>query len=438
MNSKRILSVLFCLIFMLTACVPQNTASETKQTEDNAVSSSVTRVTAPTSSANESSNASSSAVTSSGSASKKESSSNSAGTTSSKKPDSSSSVSSKTVSSNAVSSKQEDTPSADDDALPYYSPYRYEEYYTSPEYSAAFYCIEDGEFLLSENMDHRSCPASITKLVTACTAMRYLSENDTVEVGTEQCLVTYGLTRCGLKIGMKMSVEELMYCMLLPSGADAAYTAAVSTARKVYPDEELDDHEAVDRFVEMMNDFVKSIGMEDSHFVSPEGRDYEEQYVTAHDLTLLGKYALSVPVIRKVVGTFRYGLEGTGIVCTSTNRMLNPYDFVYNSHAIGLKTGTTSSAGYCLLSAFSDNGKTYISAVLGAGPNVYEITLGNAAKFLGNEYSIGGETGDGTDSQTENPDESQAEYESESETEGISDPVSDEETGIIPEDNEQA
>ncbi len=423
---------------MLTACTPRSNSVIPPQTPDTA-SVSVNKATpepesvssANTSSAMESSAPSSSKVTSKASSSG--TSSSQASSAASSKP-TSSAASSNSVSSGAVSSKQEDTSSVYDDVLPYYSPYRYEEYYAKPEYSAAFYCLEDDEFLLSDNMYHHSCPASITKLVTACVAMRYLSDDDVVEVGTEQCLVTYGLTRCGLKIGMKLSVKELMYCMLLPSGADAAYTAAVSTVRKAYPDEEFGDHEAVDRFVEMMNDFVKSIGMEDSHFVSPEGRDYADQYVTAHDLVLLGKYALSVPTIREVTGTFRYGLPGTGIVCANTNRMLNPYDVVYNSHVIGLKTGTTSSAGYCLLSAFSDNGKTYISAVLGAGPDVYEVTLNNAADYLGNEYRIGGSPADDDDSQTESTEPSEIESTPESQKESTADSDDASDTEYMPDD----
>ena len=426
MNSKRILSALVCLFIMMTSCVPQNKTPETTHTDDTPSSSSVERVNADTSAKPESKGSDSSAAVSSNAVSRTAASS----TPKDKKTSSDSSA----ASSKAAASKQDNTtsstaPKSDGNGSPGGSPYRDESYIGYPVFSQSFYCVEDDEFLYINNMDQRSSPASITKLVTASVAVQYLSDDDYIQIGSEQYLINPGSSLCGLSVGTTLTFGELLYGLLVPSGADAAYAAAVNAARKAYPDENLTDRQALDKFVALMNDFAHSIGMNDSHFVSPEGWDYSEQYVTAHDLTMLGRHVLSEPRLRKVVGTYSHELAGTGLLWTSTNRLLNPNDIYYNKNAVGLKTGTTSSAGYCLLSAFSYNGKTYISAVLGAGYDRYELTLSKAAEFLGDDFRTKSKVESKTESrlesaaesrienQTDNPDESDTVTETESNTE---------------------
>ena len=238
----------------------------------------------------------------------------------------------------------------------------------SEKYAAGLYCIEDGKYLYEERTAEKFAPASLTKLLTASVALKYLSEEEIIEVGTEQNLVNYGSSVCYINIGNRMTVRELLYGMLLSSGNDAAYTAAVCTARKAVPEAQLDDNQAVEKFCEMMNDFAQSIGMENSQFVTPDGWDNAEQYTTVSDLVKLSEYVMTVPLLREITGTYQHYAEfetGESMTWTNTNRLLDPNDEYYRENAVGLKTGTTANAGCCLAAAFTEGERTYISVVLG-------------------------------------------------------------------------
>ena len=246
--------------------------------------------------------------------------------------------------------------------------------------SAALYCADDRELLYSDGIDTQSAPASLTKLLTACTALKYVRPDTIVTVGTEQYLVNEGSSLCGVSIGNRLTMYDLLTGMLMSSGNDAAYTAAVTTARLVHPDIEMSDIDAVSCFCEMMNDLGAEIGMTSSHFVNPDGWDDPQQYTIAADLIKLSEYALAVPEIRSIVGIYQKSVvfdSGEYITWTNTNALLNPYGSYYCENCIGMKTGTTLNAGCCFVGAFEKNGKTYISVALGCMTNDerFELTL---------------------------------------------------------------
>lgn len=246
--------------------------------------------------------------------------------------------------------------------------------------SSLLYCVEDEKALYNDSADLVTAPASLTKLLTASVVYKYMNPEDEVTVGDEQYFVNADSSKCFIEIGNVMTVQDLMTGMLLCSGNDAAYTAAVSTARSLHKDEELTDEQALAAFGELMNDFAAEIGMSSSHFINPDGWDDEQQYVTAADLLKLSVYALSVPEIRTIVGTREKTVEfksGETMTWYNTNGLLYPGDTYYCENAIGMKTGTTDNAGCCLISAFEKNGKTYITVVTGCGSDNdrYELTL---------------------------------------------------------------
>ena len=246
--------------------------------------------------------------------------------------------------------------------------------------SAVLYCSEDNKILYDDYKDIRTAPASLTKLMTASVMLRNMSPDDIVTVGTEQRYVNEDSSRCYITEGNRLTVRDLLTGMLLCSGNDAAYTAAVSTARAAKNDPEMSDKDAIITFAGMMNDLAAEIGMTNSHFVNPDGWDNDEQYVTASDLLKLAKYAYSVPEIRTIVGTQKKYVvfeSGENITWTNTNYLLDPDDEYYCPEAVGMKTGTTSNAGYCLIATFRKNGKTYISVVTGCENNAgrYGLTL---------------------------------------------------------------
>lgn len=253
-------------------------------------------------------------------------------------------------------------------------------------YSSLFYSLDDDELLYSDTIDGSCAPASLTKLLTAAVVLKYVDPNEIVTVGTEQYLVNAGSSVCNIAIGNRLTVYDLLTGMLMSSGNDAAYTAAVTTARSVYGDEELSDQEAVERFCGLMNELAGEIGMTDSYFTTPDGWDDGAQHTTASDLLKLAKYTLDIPEIRSIAGTFEKSVifdSGENLYWTNTNYLLNPYSAYYCADCIGTKTGTTGSAGACLIATFEKDGKTYISVVTGCYSDTdrFDLTLELYRKF---------------------------------------------------------
>ncbi len=136
--------------------------------------------------------------------------------------------------------------------------------------NACFYCVETKEMLFNYKNEEKIAPASLAKLLTACVALFYVDPEIEFDVGTELSLVKPHSSLCLIKKGHRLTLNDLITGLLLPSGNDAAYTIAVNVARKV-SGENLPDKEAVLFFCRLMNSFAKLIGMKDSNFTSPDG-----------------------------------------------------------------------------------------------------------------------------------------------------------------------
>lgn len=239
----------------------------------------------------------------------------------------------------------------------------------APDHTAyAVYCVEENRLMVGENINRRIAPASLTKLLTASVALKYWDADDVVMVGTELELVQPDSSLCWISKGQRLTMYDLLTGLLLPSGNDAAYTVAVTTARKVSGRPELPDKAAVKYFCTLMNDFAAELGMRNSHFADPDGWDDDRHYTTAYDLTKIANYALSVPEIREIVSTRkRYVVfeSGESITWYNGNKLLQTGSDYYCENAIGMKTGFTDNAGLCLIAAFEKNGKTYIITIVG-------------------------------------------------------------------------
>lgn len=230
------------------------------------------------------------------------------------------------------------------------------------------YCIDDGRVMHESGADDRIAPASLTKLLTAATALKYVGSQEIYTVGTEQQLVPDGSSVSFILQGHRLKLYDLITAMLLVSGNDAAYATAVSTARIVSGSETMSDSEAVDYFCGLMNGLAAEIGMENSYFNTPDGFDSEGQYTTARDLARLAEYALSVKEIREIVQLpEKYVVfeSGENITWVNSNLLLDSGSRFYRENAVGMKTGTTPKAGSCLIAAFVKDGKTYITVVAG-------------------------------------------------------------------------
>lgn len=236
--------------------------------------------------------------------------------------------------------------------------------------ACALYCIENSELIVGENVTDKIAPASLTKLMTASVALRYLKADEVITVGSELDLVQPDSSLAMIAAGQKLKLYDLLTGLLLPSGNDAAYTIAVSTARRVSGRENMTDKHAVDYFCGLMNDLAHELEMDGTHFADPDGWDDDAHYTTVSDLVKLAKYALTVPEIREIVAipektvTFETGEVANW---TNGNVFIHPeWEEYYRKEVIGMKTGATDNAGYCLITAFVKNKKTYITVVAGS------------------------------------------------------------------------
>lgn len=229
---------------------------------------------------------------------------------------------------------------------------------------AVFYCVDTNTLLYKKNADARTAPASLLKLLTALTALKYCRPDEVFTVGDEIDLIAWDSSRAHIEKGWTLTFEELMYGMMLPSGNDAAYCVAANVARKLTG--ETDAAKAVAYFIDRMNETAGKLGMTNTVAKTPDGYDEKGQYTTAEDLLILARAALKEDLIVKVCSCPRYILDNEKIlVWETTNHFLRPEKYYYNDHVYGLKGGFTDDAGYCLIAACEVDGQNYIAVVMG-------------------------------------------------------------------------
>lgn len=204
-----------------------------------------------------------------------------------------------------------------------------------------------GRILLEKNASEKRAMASTTKIMTAIVALENGDLSSTVKVSKKAAAV--GGSSFHLQAGEEMSMESMLYGLLLPSGNDAAIALAEHVGGNV------------ESFVEMMNMKALEIGALDTHFSNPHGLDDPNHYTTARDLALITRYALGIPKFREIVKTPEIEItEGNyKRQLRNTNRLLRSYEEVD-----GVKTGYTGQAGRCLVASASKDGFSLISVIL--------------------------------------------------------------------------
>lgn len=242
---------------------------------------------------------------------------------------------------------------------------------------------QNGRILYEKNKDEKMYPASITKCMTALLALENCSLEDTVTVGDEIDLISPDSSKAGIVKGEIISVKDLLMGLMLPSGNDAAYSLAVYTAKKVSKNENLSIEESLNYFIDMMNEKAASIGAESTHFENVDGYHNDNHYTTADDLALIIRTAMENSIFREIVSTTEYISENKVISnsnykaithnWTNKNELILEGSSNYLSGAIGVKTGYTEPAGYCLASAVSQNGMNLIAVVLKSKSNFYRF-----------------------------------------------------------------
>ena len=210
-------------------------------------------------------------------------------------------------------------------------------------------------------------PASTLKMLTALTALDAAQPDELVAVGAEIYIPPLDASRAGLEYGMKLTVRELLEGLLLPSGADAAYTLGVYCGRKLAGDGQLPVKDAVNVFIAAMNQKAAAIGAPRTTAVNVVGLDDKKQQTTAEDILTIAKAFLNEPVLAEICSlpTAKITSEnGKTLSLKNTNKMLLAGSGYYNEDVAGVKTGTTSRAGNCLVSVFTIEGERYLCIVM--------------------------------------------------------------------------
>ena len=231
--------------------------------------------------------------------------------------------------------------------------------------SAIILCGDTGEIIWEKNADEKMEPASMTKLMTALLAVENLKPDQEVEVTGEAAAMPE--TKIYLQTGEKITVEELLYGLLLESGNDAAIALAIATAG------------SVEDFAAMMNERAKEIGCTNTNFVNPSGLVDENHYSTARDMVMIAKEALSNETVRKIAGTAEHTIPATNAYeernLENTNYFLKGVDKEVNGKKIkvdkydgvfGGKTGYVGEDKAALVTGLSADGLEIYSLVMGS------------------------------------------------------------------------
>ena len=230
---------------------------------------------------------------------------------------------------------------------------------------AFVYDCERGEVLAMKGEGERLSPASVTKLLSILTALDYVPADAVIRPGEEQVLVAADSSIAYVNSEHTLTAAQLVEGMLLPSGNDAACALAAAAGRAAAGDESLAALDAVDVFVEKMNEKAAALGMSGSHFVTPDGYYDENHYTTVEDMVALTVAAWDNELIRRYSGiaidevVYHSGHTNTW---TNTNYMLHEGSGWYSPYVKGIKTGSLTNA-YCLVVSIEKDGHTWLAGV---------------------------------------------------------------------------
>lgn len=237
--------------------------------------------------------------------------------------------------------------------------------------------METNTVLLKSNIFDEVSIASTTKIMTALVVLENynlsdvvtISNNAAYQIGADSFLI----------VGEKITVRELLFCLLIKSGNDAAYALAEFANKQ--------NETGTTKFVALMNRKAKDLGMKNTVYMDPAGLDVSG-YSSAYDLYLVTKTALKNNLFRQIVGTKEYSARSVdGKIwhkLDNSNRLVNDYNYL---GAIGVKTGYTPEAGHCLVSAVTRDGVTLIGVILKTNADTPTASADESVKMLDYAFS---------------------------------------------------
>ncbi|MCD8085649.1 MAG: D-alanyl-D-alanine carboxypeptidase [Clostridiales bacterium] len=234
------------------------------------------------------------------------------------------------------------------------------------EAQAALLVDADTDVIFYEqNAYDKVYPASITKVMTAVCVFRAIEDGqlslDTKVTAQDDCWdgLDSSSSNANIREGEVMTVEELLYCLLVASANEAANILAEEVSG------------SIEDFVTLMNETAAELGCTGTNFVNPHGMPDDDHYTTCYDLYLMAKEAMRFDDFCTIVKSKECYIEATNLSeqrhYYNTNGLLSNlrYSGYYYEKCIGIKTGSTDDAGYCLLAAAEEDGQTLISVVMG-------------------------------------------------------------------------
>ncbi|WP_253288507.1 D-alanyl-D-alanine carboxypeptidase family protein [Blautia sp. MSJ-19] len=223
--------------------------------------------------------------------------------------------------------------------------------------------LKDQSVLYAKGAYDRVYPASITKIITALLAFKNSNMDDVVTISQENITLEEGSQVVGFQEGDQVTMDQLVHCLLVYSGNDAASAIATHVGG------------STENFVAMMNEYAAQLGCTGTHFTNPHGLQDENHYTTPYDIYLMLKEALNYPEFTEITQlpsytvTFKHsdGSEESVALTATDHYLTGEANTPKGVTILGGKTGTTSSAGNCLaLLSQNSYGSPYISIVMGA------------------------------------------------------------------------
>jgi D-alanyl-D-alanine carboxypeptidase (penicillin-binding protein 5/6) len=251
--------------------------------------------------------------------------------------------------------------------------------------SALVMNAETGAILYAKNIHDRQYPASITKIGTALYVLEKKGQElDRIVEASEEALKmvpahvrqapnsshpSYRLehdgTKMGIHSGEKIFLTDLFHGLMLSSGNDAANVLAEYVSG------------SIDQFILELNQYLKSQGIQETHFSNPHGLHRHDHWTTAYDMALMTRLALKHAAFREVVKTTKHQCSPTNRQPARTliqnNRLVKPGSSHYYKKAIGVKTGYVEKAGYTFVGAATHEGRTLITVLLNCPENVHRF-----------------------------------------------------------------
>lgn len=248
----------------------------------------------------------------------------------------------------------------------------FEEFHTNDEFHGALlFDIKDQKILYSEHVNEKLYPASTTKILTAYVALKYGNLDDYVTVSANAVDVPSDSSSAHLQKGDVLTLEDLLYALMLPSGNDSAVAIAEHISG------------SIESFTELMNEEAYALGATNTHFVNPHGYQDKDHYTTAYDLYLIFNECIKDETFLKIVSSTSWSArvtqsDGTvrDVTWPQSNQFVNGGREVPKGITItGGKTGNTFDAGSCILLYGHDSKETpFIAIIMGASSrrNLYD------------------------------------------------------------------